>query len=321
MKKLTIFDVAKKSGVGKSTVSRVLNHDENVKEETREKVLKVIKEMNYKPSASARGMRSNNSRVIGIITSRLDSSSEAQAVRGMLEIIYSMGYDVVLAESLFDEEKTKEHIEMFINKKVEGIILFAASGVKYDYLKNIKVPVVMMGQEVKGFTSIVYDDYGAVEKVLKEFQNMGLKKIAYMGVDLSDRTTGYRRYQAYEEFISKNNMKNISVFGDFTYKKAYELTKVLVGHEIDAIVCATDNLALGVRKYLSEKHLEDIVVSGIGKNELLNFLYNNHITVNLSYKKSGIKAGKVIFKMLSGIAVYDKIVMESSLVKGKQEGL
>lgn len=317
MKKLTIFDIAKKSGVGKSTVSRVLNHDENVKEETREKVLKVINEMNYKPSINARGMRSNNSRVIGIITSRLDSSSEAQAVRGMLEVIYSMGYDVVLAESLFDQEKTKEHIEMFINKKVEGIILFATSGVEYDYLKKIKVPIVMMGQEVKGFTSIVYDDYGAVEKILKEFQNMGLKKIAYMGVDLSDRTTGYRRYKAYEEFVNENNMKNISVFGDFTYKKAYELTESLVGNEIDGIVCATDNLALGVRKYLAEKHIEDIVVSGIGKNELLNFLYENHITVNLSYKKSGIEAGKIIFKMLSGGAADKKIVMESHLVKGE----
>lgn len=317
MKKLTIFDIAKKSGVGKSTVSRVLNHDENVKEETREKVLKVINEMNYKPSINARGMRSNNSRVIGIITSRLDSSSEAQAVRGMLEVIYSMGYDVVLAESLFDQEKTKEHIEMFINKKVEGIILFATSGVEYDYLKKIKVPIVMIGQEVKGFTSIVYDDYGAVEKILKEFQNMGLKKIAYMGVDLSDRTTGYRRYQAYEEFVNENNMKNISVFGDFTYKKAYELTESLVENKIDGIVCATDNLALGVRKYLAEKHIEDIVVSGIGKNELLNFLYENHITVNLSYKKSGIEAGKIIFKMLSGGTADKKIVMESHLVKGE----
>ncbi|OQY43053.1 MAG: trehalose operon repressor [Fusobacteriia bacterium 4572_74] len=317
MKKLTIFDVAKKSGVGKSTVSRVLNHDQNVKEETREKVLKVINEMNYKPSISARGMRSNNSRVIGIITSRLDSSSEAQAVRGMLEIIYSMGYDVVLAESLFDREKTKEHIEMFMNKKVEGIILFATSGVEYNYLKKIKVPVIMMGQEVKGFTSIVYDDYGAVEKILKEFQNMGLKKIGYMGVDLSDRTTGYRRYQAYEKFVNENNMKNISAFGDFTYKKAYELTEVLMEHEIDAIVCATDNLVLGVRKYLLEKHIENIVVSGIGKNELLSFLYKNHITVNLSYKKSGIEAGKMIFKMLSGVSTDEKIVMESHLVKGE----
>jgi len=54
----------------------------------------------------------------------------------MLEIIYSKGYDVVLVESLFDDEKTKEHIAMLINKKVEGIIIFAKSGMKYDYLKK-----------------------------------------------------------------------------------------------------------------------------------------------------------------------------------------
>ena len=134
MEKVTIFDVARRAGVGKSTVSRVMNNDENVKEETRIKVLEAIKEFNYIPSASARGMRAGNSRVLGVVASRLDSPSEIRAIRGMLEIIYSKGYDVVLVESLFDDEKTKEHIAMLINKKVEGIIIFAKSGMKYDYL-------------------------------------------------------------------------------------------------------------------------------------------------------------------------------------------
>lgn len=316
MRKITIFDVAKRAGVGKSTVSRVLNHDENVKEETRNRILEVIKEMNYTPSASARGMRSNASRVIGIITSRLDSPSETRAVRGMLEVIYSKGYDVVLVESLFDTEKTREHVEMFVNKKVEGIIVFAISGIKYDYLKKLKVPVVMMAQEVEGFPSIVYDDYGAIEKVVNDFYETGYRRIGYLGVDLEDQTTGYRRYKAYEDFIDKNKLENISVFGDFTYKKAYNLTEELLKHDLEAIVCATDSLALGVRKYLAEKAVTGITVSGVGNNELMEFLFENHISVNLSYKQAGIKAGEVIFDLLSGIKIDNKIIMDSELVKG-----
>ena len=316
MEKVTIFDVARRAGVGKSTVSRVMNNDENVKEETRIKVLEAIKEFNYIPSASARGMRAGNSRVLGVVASRLDSPSEIRAIRGMLEIIYSKGYDVVLVESLFDDEKTKEHIAMLINKKVEGIIIFAKSGMKYDYLKKIKIPVIMMAQEVEGFTSIVYDDYGAIEKVLENFHSEGVKKIAYLGVDLQDETTGYRRYKAYEDFINKNKLKNISKFGDFSYKTAYNLTEELVKNEVEAIVCATDNLALGVRKYLTDKNITDIKVSGVGNNELMEFFYKDHISVNLSYKQAGTKAANLIFDMVNNISVDKLIVMESELIKG-----
>lgn len=315
MEKITIFDVADKAGVGKSTVSRVLNNDPSVKEETKKKVLEVIKELNYTPSTSARGMRSNNSRVLGIVASRLDSPSEIRAIRGMLEVIYDKGYDVVLVESLFDEKKTKEHISMFINKKVEGIIVFAISGHKYDYLKELKIPVIMMAQEVEGFTSIVYDDYGSVEKVMNYFWELGLKKIAYLGVDLKDQTTGYRRHKAYEDFMNEHLLEKSAIFGDFSYKTAYELTKNILRDDLEVIVCATDSLAMGVRKYLNEQNLEHIKVSGIGNNELMEFLYKNHITVNLSYKQAGIKAAILVFDLINNIEVDRLYIMDSELIK------
>ncbi len=316
MEKITIIDVAKKAGVGKSTVSRVLNNDENVKEETKIKVLEVIKELNYTPSTNARGMRTSSTRVIGIVASRLDSPSEIRAIRGMLEVIYGKGYDVVLVESLFDDEKTKEHIGMLINKKVEGIIIFAKSGMKYDYLKSLKMPIIMMAQEVEGFTSIVYDDYGAIEKIMDYFYKKNKRKIAYVGVDLSDETTGKKRYEAYKNFVEKNNMKNISVFSDFSYKTAYEKAKEILENRVEVIVCATDNISLGIRKYLSDKNIENIEVSGVGNNELIEFIYKNYVSVNLSFKQAGIKAGELIFDIIDDKECENLITMESQLILG-----
>lgn len=316
MEKITIIDVAKKAGVGKSTVSRVLNNDENVKEETKIKVLEVIKELNYTPSTNARGMRTSSTRVIGIVASRLDFPSEIRAIRGMLEVIYGKGYDVVLVESLFDDEKTKEHIGMLINKKVEGIIIFAKSGMKYDYLKSLKMPIIMMAQEVEGFTSIVYDDYGAIEKIMDYFYKKNKRKIAYVGVDLSDETTGKKRYEAYKDFVEKNNMKNISVFSDFSYKTAYEKAKEILENKVEVIVCATDNISLGIRKYLSDKNIENIEVSGVGNNELIEFIYKNYVSVNLSFKQAGIRAGELIFDIIDDKECENLITMESQLILG-----
>ncbi len=90
-KKLTILDIARLSGVGKSTVSRVLTNDPKVKPETREKVERVITESGYVPSKSAQLMRGGSQKVIGVIISRLDSPSENRSVSSMLEILYSNG--------------------------------------------------------------------------------------------------------------------------------------------------------------------------------------------------------------------------------------
>lgn len=100
-KKLTILDIARLSGVGKSTVSRVLNQDPRVNAQTRARVEAVIAEHGFVPSKSARAMRNQSQQVVGIVVSRLDSSSENQAVRGMLETLYQRGYDAVLMESKF----------------------------------------------------------------------------------------------------------------------------------------------------------------------------------------------------------------------------
>ena len=130
-KKLTILDIARLSGVGKSTVSRVLNQDPKVKQETRERVEQIIAEHGFVPSKSARAMRSQSQQVVGIIVSRLDSSSENQAVRGMLETLYQRGYDAVLMESKFSPAKVQEHLVVLERRGVDGIILFAFNDLDY----------------------------------------------------------------------------------------------------------------------------------------------------------------------------------------------
>ena len=88
MKKNTILDIARLAGVSKSTVSRVINNESGVKEETKIKVLKVIKENNFSPSKSARELRGIKVKTYGILVTRLDSNSESQVVRGITKELY-----------------------------------------------------------------------------------------------------------------------------------------------------------------------------------------------------------------------------------------
>lgn len=122
-RKLTILDIAKLSGVGKSTVSRVLTNDPKVKPETRAKVERVIQDSGYVPLKSAQLMRGGSEKVIGVIISRLESPSENRAVGRMLQVLYQNGYDVVIMESQFDRTKTNEHLEVLHKRNVDGVII------------------------------------------------------------------------------------------------------------------------------------------------------------------------------------------------------
>jgi LacI family trehalose operon transcriptional repressor len=86
--RLTIKDIARLSGVGKSTVSRVLNNESGVNERTRERVEAVMQQHGFSPSRSARAMRGQSDKVVAIIVTRLDSLSENLAVQTMLPAFY-----------------------------------------------------------------------------------------------------------------------------------------------------------------------------------------------------------------------------------------
>lgn len=316
MKKLTIIDIARMAGVGKSTVSRVINGDPGVKRATKEKVLKVIEEVNFIPSRSAQSMRLKQNKVIGIINTRLGSRSENKTIKGILEVLYKNNYDVIILESDFSREKTVEHMEVLREKNIAGVIIFAISGMDYTFLEKANIPVVMVAKEVENFTSIAYNDYSAIKSIMGYLEEEGRSRIAYIGVDQRDITTGYIRYSAYRDWCKINKQKDISRFGDFSYESGYRLAKEIFEAErdIEAVVCATDNIALGVRKFLTEGAMENIVVTGIGNDKLLKFLYEDHISINFRYDEAGRKAARSIVKKIQGEEVENTLI-EGELVK------
>lgn len=294
MKKYTILDIARLSGVSKSTVSRVINNESGVKEETKNEVLRVIKEYNFSPSKSARELRGIKVNTYGIIVTRLNSDSESQVVRGIMKELYKNNCDYLILENQFSVEKNRQYADTLLKRNVDGFIIFAIADEKYDFLKNTGKPVIMIGQKIEGFSSIIYDDYNAVKKVLYYLWDLGKRNIAYAGINRNDPTSGEKRYKAYEEFSYLKNIQNISYFGNFDYYSGYEMAKEILKNKVDSIVCGTDNIALGVKEYLRRKNIENIIVTGIGDNQLLRFLDPKHISISFSYEKSGEKAVEII---------------------------
>ncbi|WP_261834949.1 trehalose operon repressor TreR [Vibrio ishigakensis] len=301
-KKLTILDIAKLAGVGKSTVSRVLTNDPKVKPETRQKVEQVISESGYVPSKSAQSMRGGSQKVVGVIISRLDSPSENQAVGTMLSTLYSAGYDVVVMESQFDRDKTNEHLEVLKRRNVDGVIVFGFTDCDVESLSSWQHKAVVIAMDYPELSSINYDNQMVIELALEHVKSQGLDEIAYIGVDPKDRTTGLSRLNAYLDWCQRKDHRVNYQVGELHHESAYQLVDKVLGSDTQAIVCASDTLALGVIKRLQELGREDVLVTGVGGNELLSFLFPKVYSVDPGYTEAGKKAANALIKQLSGEA-------------------
>lgn len=299
-KKLTILDIAKLSGVGKSTVSRVLTNDPKVKPETRAKVEKVIQESGYVPSKSAQAMRGGSQKVVGVIISRLDSPSENKAVGSMLPKLYQAGYDVVIMESQFDRHKTNEHLDVLKKRNVDGVVVFGFSDFDIDRLKNWQNRSVVIAMDTDITSSINYDNQAVIIKALEYLKQQDLNDIAFIGVDPKDKTTGEIRLNAYLEWCDTEAITPNFQTGYLTHESAYQLVDKVLMPKTQAIVCASDTLALGVIKRLQELDREDVLVTGVGGNELLSFLFPKVFSIDPGYAQAGKMAANLLISHING---------------------
>ncbi|MGB5444034.1 MAG: trehalose operon repressor TreR [Psychromonas sp.] len=316
-KKLTIIDIAKLAGVGKSTVSRVLTNHPKVKASTREKVERVIAESGFVPSKSAQAMGGGSSKVIGIILSRLDSTSENKVVSGILEVIYAAGYDALIMEGQFNKAKTDEHLSVLQKRDVDGVILFGFTGYDFSGIEKLAHKAVVIAVDSEHVSSVGYDNYGVIEQAMHYIQALGKKHISFIGVDVKDKTTGKMRLDAYLNCCKSAYIEAHFQTGELSHKSAYELTDSVLMPETQAIVCASDSLAIGVAKRLQDLQRSDVLVSGVGATELLTFLFANTISIDPGYYAVGKNSARLLLKQLQGDHAVTHLIQPATLGDNK----
>ncbi|MCW6555580.1 trehalose operon repressor TreR [Yersinia ruckeri] len=312
--RLTIKDIARMSGVGKSTVSRVLNNEGSVSPQTRDRVEAVIRQHGFTPSKSARAMRDHSDKVVGIIVSRLDSPSENQAVRTMLPLFYQQGYDPILMESQFDAERVTEHLNILRQRNVDGVIVFGFTGLSAEMLIPWQEKLVVLAREYPGFSSVCYDDDGAVSLLMDKLRKAGHQHISYIGVQSSDATTGMRRYQSYLNYCQRHGLTPTVTLGELSYQSGFQQASQVIKPDTSALVCASDTIALGVNKYLQQQGKQHIQVCGIGNTPLLNFLFPNSFSVELGYGSAGVQAAQQLLGQLNNGLAIQQIIIPGKLI-------
>ena len=322
-KKLTMSDIAKMAGVGKSTVSRYFNGG-YIKEETRLKLKKVIDENNYEPSTLAQSLKAKYTKVIGIVVPCLDSITTSRVLMTMDQYLKDHGYTTLIINTNHDEMRELTSIEQLWRMNVDGIILMATAVTMahQNIAAKLDIPLLFVAQRYGAGVSIINDDYSAGYEVGKYAAYMGHRKICYIGVSGKDEAVGIYRKDGVINGLRDNGVSSVDLLEtDFSLEKAHLIAlDYLKKKQPTLFIGATDNIALGCLKAINELKLkmpDDISLIGFGGYETSQFINPSLSTVRFNNEETGIKAGQTTIDLIEGNVVDNLQLIGYTLIKGQ----
>ncbi len=272
----TIFDVAELAGVSKSTVSRVISGNGSIKESTRQKVERAMQELNYVPSNLAQGIRTGKSKTLAMLVYETSNLYYNELLYRIEAIARDHGYMVLFCNGGND----MKYISWLRQRNVDGIIYcFYHDSPVSDVLYQMSsdVPVVILDNPLANRPDVSYvasDGLADIAEIVRYFKESSAKRLAFIGLkdiaNITYRYMGYRAglaacgYPLDESLVVMMDMNTPDV-SHFTL--GYTAAKQLMERDDrpDAIIAATDMLAIGALRYLLEAGCrvpEDILLTG-----------------------------------------------------------
>lgn len=304
---MNISEFAERAGVSKSAVSRYFNNG-YLSDDKREKIEKALEETGYSPSASAQAIKTRVTKLVGVIIPKLSSESCARIAEGISGVLYEHGYQILLANTANDYNKEIEYLDLFRQNRVDGVIFLATvfTDVHRSILKKMHIPVVITGQQYKGFSCVCHDDFGAAYALTELMLRKGAVNPAYIGVTEADKAAGEARHEGFLKALSDNNIKlekHNSVIAEFNIDSGYSCAKkIFSGSKLpDCVFCATDSIAAGAMLYCRENGIkipDDVMICGVGDSRMGAITAVPLTSARLHYKTAGIEAAQMLLNSI-----------------------
>lgn len=255
---VTVKDVAKSAGVSTATVSRVINNDSRISDKTRRKVLKSIKELNYRVNTIARSLKTNRTYTIGFISPELANDFFMGIAKGVEDELRKQKYNIIVCSSNENIEEESDRIKLLCDKCVDGIILIPSSSegkhIKKALTKDI--PIVLVDRLVSDYETdaVLVDNVNGCYSAIEYLIGQGHRRIGFIGGNVGI-TTAMERFEGYTRALKDYCIpmeKDIVKFGDYHYESGYMLMKELMELEDPPQYVFISNyfMHVGATKYL-----------------------------------------------------------------------
>lgn len=261
---ITIADVAKRAGVSKMTVSRVINDSGYISKETRERVEHAIQELGYIPNALARSLRFKQTRTIGLIVTDITNPFFTTLARGVEDTASEQDFSVIFCNTDESLDEEARYVNVLMQKQIDGLLLVPAGGSleSIDFLRGHKLPFVLLDRRIPNIKAdVVYSNHeqGAYE-LTQHLIELGHERIALLSgpaevTSASDRVAGYRR--ALTEAGMGQHVTPV-YYSPFTREGGYEAARQALAAtpQPTALFAANNFIAVGALRALRDAGLK-----------------------------------------------------------------
>jgi len=313
MRFVTIKDIARALGLSVSTVSRALNDDNNIRQETRQKVLATAKQMGYMKSPVAMNLKFGYTKTIGVIVPEMTTPYASLVIDGIQNVCYANHYKVVIASSGEDAEKERQSIEIMYQFMVDGIIACRTDNRQnhdlYQSILDRKMPLVLYDRLSPDLDAphVGIDDETKAFFLIDHLIRKGRKRIAFIGIDPNIVFNAQKRYNGYSMALERHHITpdpDLVVWANgMSYSDGGFAIDRLLGKSIDAVFAYTDTLAIGAMNRLTSmgrRVPEDIAVAGFSGTIISSIVNPQLTTVEPPQYAIGQAAARLVLDLING---------------------
>lgn len=321
MASVNIKDIAKMCGVGVSTVSRALNDHPDVNPETKELIMRVIKEHHYVPNNSARNLKRTDAAAIALLVKGVSNSFFAEMISVIQKEAQKKKYAVVFQRVEFDEDEVDVAIQLVKEKRLRGIIFLGGYFVhSEEKLHELEVPFVLAttgtitdAYSRKTYSSVSVDDVNESFKMTDYLLSLGHRKIVIIGTKTTDVSVGRLRYDGYVKALKKYGIEPEDELvlpmdpeiEDYSMENGYTVMKRFLdaGKKCTAVFAISDTLAIGAARAIHDAGLsipDDISIAGFDGVKA-GIYYNPSITtIRQPVEEMSKSAINTLFQVIDG---------------------
>lgn len=300
----SLMDVARRSGVGAGTVSRVINGGQNVSPHTLATVQRAIEDLGYHPSQAARSLKGARTKTIGLIVPSVADPFFSTAAAAIQDVARQHGTLVLLAASDNQHAREREQIVTFIQRRIDGLIFTPSEAAAPDLLRHAGFPVVCFDRPFPGdsLPSVLSDNYGGAKAATEYLVNRGYKRILCLAGD-PKLFTSQRRVRGHRDVIRAAGLSYLANPDiQDAAGVAAAVTPYLKGKDrVDAIFCIKNALTVEVYKLLRKAGIplpEKMALLGFDDFDLADALEPAITVIRQPIEAMATKAAEMLFEAL-----------------------
>jgi LacI family transcriptional regulator len=327
MANINIKELAQRLNLSKSTVSRAFRGHSDINIETKERILKVAKELNYQPNHHASNLRAQKSKNIAIIVPQIANNFFSQAIDGIETVAREKGYHLLIYLTGDKFESEVAYVNDLYNGRADGIIM-SVSGEANDhsYMRKLQekhIPLVFFDRVYDDIhtAKVMTNDYGSSFEATMHLVAAGCKNIAFL-VTNKQLSIGKMRMQGYLDALKHAGQPfRDELIIDCANDDArnYEiLTNAFKTMKIDGVFASVERLAFATYSVCHDMGIDipgKVKVISFSSLEIASLLNPALTTITQPAYEMGVQAAGLLFKMLEQeVPVNDQVILNSSII-------